>query len=251
MARVLLVHWNEDEAKERSVRLSKAGVEVAGIAWTGGGVTKALKRCAPVGAIVISLERLPSYGRIIGEFLRQTKSARSLPLIYIECPDPGKVEKVKASLPDAQFTNWKGIAAAVKKAKPVESPLVPGWSIASGKLVRDKLGIKENMRIGRHGAPDEFEELLGDLPEGVTFIDRGKADLWFWFVRSAEELINEIDFMSLRSPLWICWAKGLGELKQPLIRETAKAASMVDYKICSINKTWSGMLFRIKEKRTR
>ncbi len=251
MDRVLLVHWNEAEAKERAGLLSKAGVEVAGMAWSGGEVMKTLKKCSPVDAIIISLERLPSHGRVVGAFLRQTKSTRSLPLIYVECPDPEKLAKVKAALPDAQFTNWKGVAGVVKKAKPLEAPLVPGWSIASSKLVRDKLGIKENMRIGKHGAPDEFEELLGDLPDGVTFIERGKADLWFWFVRSAEELINEIDFMSLRSPIWICWTKGVGELKQPLIRETAKAVGMVDYKICSINKIWSGMLFRVKEKRTR
>lgn len=251
MARVLLVHWNEVEAKERAGRLNNAGVDVAGIAWSGGDVMKTLRKCSPVDAIIISLERLPSHGRVVGVFLRETKSTRSLPLIFVECPDTEKVAKVKATLPDAQFTSWKSVAAVVKRAEPVEAPLVPRLGIASSKLVRDKLGIKENMHIGKQGAPDEFEELLGDLPEGVTFVERGKADLWFWFVRSAEELINEIDFMSLRSPIWICWAKGVDELKQPLIREAAKAAGMVDYKICSISKTWSGMLFRVKEKRTR
>ena len=137
MDRVLLLHWNEAEAKERAGLLSKAGVEIAGLVWSGGEVMKTLKKCAPVDAIVISLERVPSHGRVVGAYLRQTKSTSSLPLIYIECPDAEKVAKVKAALPDAQFTTWKGVAGLVKKAMPVESPLVPGWSIASGKLVRD------------------------------------------------------------------------------------------------------------------
>lgn len=249
MACVLLIHWNEAETYEMAGRLRNCDVDVAGEVWTGGALRKALKQ--PVDAILISLERLPSHGVEVGKFLRQSKSTRNIPLIFIVGPNPDKAKKAKQTLPDAVFTPWRDVLSAIKQAKPLEAPLVPGWSIASGKLLRDKLGIKARMRIGKQGAPDEFEELLGDLPDGVTFVERGKADLWFWFVRSAEELINEIDFMSLRSPLWICWAKGLGELKQPLIRETAKAAGMVDYKICSINKTWSGMLFRLKEKRTR
>lgn len=244
-----MVHWNEKEAYEMSGRLRNCDIDVAGEVWSGGALRKALKE--PVDAVLISLERRPAQGAEVGKFLRQSKSTRNIPLIFIVGPNPDRAWKAKQAMPDAIFTPWRDVLSAIKQAKPLDAPIVPGWSIASDKPLLGKLGIKENMRIGKHGAPDEFEELLGDLPEGGRFVERGKADLWFWFVRSAEELINEIDFMSLRSPIWICWAKGVGELKQPLIRETAKAVGMVDYRICSISKTWSGMLFRVKEKRTR
>jgi len=38
-------------------------------------------------------------------------------------------------------------------------------------------------------------------------------------------------------------------LGQPVVREAGIAAGMVDFKICSIDKTWSGLRFTLKKKR--
>jgi hypothetical protein len=45
-----------------------------------------------------------------------------------------------------------------------------------------------------------------------------------------------------RTKLWILWRKGSG-VTQPFLRESAAAVGLVDYKICSVDGTWSAMLF--------
>jgi hypothetical protein len=47
--------------------------------------------------------------------------------------------------------------------------------------------------------------------------------------------------------LWIVWPKKTSNLKanltQQIVREAGLAAGLVDYKICAIDATWSGLLF--------
>ena len=47
--------------------------------------------------------------------------------------------------------------------------------------------------------------------------------------------------------VWIAWpnkASGIAsDLSEPHVRRTGLAAGLVDYKICAIDKTWSGLLF--------
>ena len=47
--------------------------------------------------------------------------------------------------------------------------------------------------------------------------------------------------------MWIAWQKaasGLAtDLTQRAVRELGLAAGLVDYKVCSIDRTWSGLLF--------
>jgi len=47
--------------------------------------------------------------------------------------------------------------------------------------------------------------------------------------------------------LWIIWPKKgsalEGDLTQAAVRERGLAAGMVDYKICAVDETWSGLLF--------
>jgi hypothetical protein len=52
---------------------------------------------------------------------------------------------------------------------------------------------------------------------------------------------------------WIAWPKGgsatHGNLTQQVVRAKALAAGLVDYKICSIDSTWSALLFRARASR--
>jgi hypothetical protein len=71
-----------------------------------------------------------------------------------------------------------------------------------------------------------------------------------WFVRSREALeqgIAEQVARTAHAPLWIAWpkkaSKVLTDLSQQIVRETGLAAGLVDYKICSIDKVWSALLF--------
>lgn len=47
--------------------------------------------------------------------------------------------------------------------------------------------------------------------------------------------------------LWIAWPKKASgvasDLTQTVVRKFGLDAGLVDYKICSIDKTWSGLLF--------
>jgi len=55
-----------------------------------------------------------------------------------------------------------------------------------------------------------------------------------------------------KSKLWILWRKQTARQRdsgvtQPFIRESALGVGLVDYKICSVNEDWSGLLFTWKK----
>jgi hypothetical protein len=51
-----------------------------------------------------------------------------------------------------------------------------------------------------------------------------------------------------KSRLWVVYPKGkTSPLTQFTVREEAKAVGLVDYKICSVNDTWTAMLFTVKK----
>jgi hypothetical protein len=121
-----------------------------------------------------------------------------------------------------------------------------------GRPLAGKLGIKVGTTVALVGAPPAFRETLGDLPEGVQVqedIER-PTDLILWFLRSRDELHRGIEAMSVRlgqGRLWIAWPKkasgAVTDLRQQDVREAGLAAGLVDYKIVSIDATWSGLLF--------
>ena len=49
------------------------------------------------------------------------------------------------------------------------------------------------------------------------------------------------------APLWIAWPKKSSamesDLSQQIVREAGLAAGLVDFKICAIDETWSGLKF--------
>ena len=98
---------------------------------------------------------------------------------------------------------------------------------------------------------------MGELPENVVLRDgvRGKSNLTLWFAKSRRELEERMQHMrrfSKNAGLWIIWPKQTSkiptDLAQPLVREAGLAAGMVDFKICSIDETWSGLRFSLKAK---
>src|SRR6185503_10834025 len=122
----------------------------------------------------------------------------------------------------------------------------------SGTPLPRKLGIKPGSRVALIGAPEDFRATLGELPEAARLFDRTPAsfDLALWFVRSKRELERGIDRMAarlVRGSMWICWPKkasGLGaDLSENDVRDAGLAVGLVDYKICAVDATWSGLLF--------
>ena len=86
--------------------------------------------------------------------------------------------------------------------------------------------------------------------------EKDACDVVLWFVRSRRELEGGVGRMGERlgdGRLWIIWPKKASgvvtDVTQQLVREAGLAAGLVDYKVCSVDATWSGLLFvRRKEK---
>jgi hypothetical protein len=228
--RVRLVHWNEAESRERAGALRAAGYVVDRSPVD----REALKALAarPPDAIVIDLTRAPSQGRDLGLFLRKQKSTRGIPLVF------------------------KAVTA-----KPT-APVVPNstFDAYAGTPLLKKLGVKEGTVVALVGAPDGFEKALGTLPDDAVVRRgaRGRPDLAIWFVRSRKELEGRVERMKAfgwRHALWIVWPKkasGIAsDVSQKVVRETGLGAGIVDYKVCSVDETWSGLKFARRKANSR
>jgi hypothetical protein len=256
MALIFVVHWNRPEANELVKCLQDAGHRVRLEDWH-------VLRHEPADAVIISLDRSPARGRVVGVYLRQLKRTRHLPLVYLGGA-PEKVERIRRSLPDAYYAGVADAVAAVEKAlreTPLmqAAPVVPKGMIDYQSPLTKKLSIKEGMRVAAIGAPPEFEEILGDLPEGAQVVARmAGADLVIWFVRSVQELEAGLDTFSLRTApgrLWVAWPKkatkgapprarsrAQSDLTQNLVRDLIAPRGLGMAKICSIDSTWTAML---------
>ena len=254
MARLRLIHWNDDEGQARAKTLRSLGHSVAFQVPAHGGDLKQYGS-RPPDAFVIDLDRLPSHGREVGNALRGQKSTRLTPLVFVG-GKPDKVEKVKALLPDAVFSSWRGIKGAVGRAlkNPPTSPVVPGAMAGySGTPLPKKLGIKADSTLMLLGAPADFEATLGTLPGGVRVKRRAgsAADVALLFAKRRADLEKRLPgavrAVEDGGRLWLAWPKKASgvatDLTQADIRRLGMATGMVDFKICAVDDTWSGLCF--------
>jgi CheY-like chemotaxis protein len=253
MAKVRLIHWNGPEGRERKLRLASMGHHADFDDVDGPGLTRVLRSSAP-DAFLIDLSRLPSHGREVAMWLRSTKSTRHVPIVFVD-GDPAKVSKIKQLLPDATYTSWSRLGPSLPKAvaRPTAKPMVPPSSIYSGKPAVDKLGVKARMRVCLVNAPPGFADSLVPKPAGVTYTARAAAecDLFLVFVRSRRELAVQLTQRLTditRQTVWFAWPKKASGVKTDLdgnvVRESGLAAGWVDFKICAIDDTWSGLAFK-------
>ena len=253
MANLRLIHWNGPEGRERKLRLAALGHHADFDDVDGPGLTRVLKASTP-DAFLIDLSRLPSHGREVAMWLRSTKSTRQVPIVFVD-GDPAKVAKLKQLLPDATYTSWARLATVLPKAlaRRVANPVVPPSSIYSGKPALEKLGVKSGMRVCLLNAPPGFADSLQPKPAGVEYTARPSADcdLFVVFVRSRRELAVPLAKLLTdisRQTVWFAWPKKASGVKTDLdgnvVRESGLAAGWVDFKICSIDETWSGLAFK-------
>jgi len=261
MEHIRLIHWDKAEAEARAEQLHGEGFEVNAETFDGPPALRSLRENPPV-AVVIDLSRSPSMGRDVGVALRFYKNTRHIPLVFVE-GDPEKVAWIKELLPDAVYTTWGRIRGSLKTAmtNPPPEPvamrsLLEGYS---GTPLPKKLGIKANTVITLINAPQGFEETLGQLPEGVTIRKQGQdpSDLVVWFIGSRRDLENRIEtittLMADKGGMWIAWPKKasgvVSDLSQKDVREIGFSKGLVDYKVCSMDATWSGLLFSRRKSR--
>lgn len=252
--RLCLIVWNEKERQERISNLSLEGNEVLGGIIAGPQFTKTLETAKP-DAVVIDLSRLPSQGRDLAVMIRARAGTRQIPIVFVEGAEE-KVAAIRGLLPDAEFTTWAELTPALTRVVDSNEKVFLSQSSVfaaySQKPLAAKLGIKPGHRVCLIG---ETDDLLGDpknLPAMVEISNDilDDADLYLLCLRSKTELSSKlalITTMVKKSPTWVGWPKKTANIKsdlnQSIVREQCMAVGMVDYKICSINETWSALLF--------
>jgi CheY-like chemotaxis protein len=256
--RVRLVSWKPERAREIAADLEAGGFEVD----HGAVDNAALKALAasPPDAVVIDLGRLPAQGRDFGIMIRTRASTRSVPVVFVD-GTAEKIARTKEHLPDAVYTDRSNLSFALAKAitNPPADPVVPASNLAgySGTPLPKKLGIKQGSTVALVEAPDDFPKTLERLPAAVTLTQQAipDADVTLWFVHSLEELSRGIESMAHIAGggrLWICWPKKASDMAtdvtQNEVRARGLATGIVDFKICAVDATWSGLCFTRRKK---
>jgi hypothetical protein len=254
MKTVRLVHFDQDEGLERRKQLEALGFDAAfdfdeGLLL----VTKLIKATLP-DAVVIDLSRVPSHGRAVAHSVREAKYSRHVPLVFVD-GEPDKVKRTKQLIPDAVYTTWGRIKTALPKAiaRPPKNPIAPDHNLAWGTPLVAKLGIKPGFKVALLASPKGFAGTLTPLPAKVTFTARPDAsvDLFMAFAKSTHELqahLLTLRGFTGRQTLWLVWPKKASGVKTDLdgnvVRNSGLAAGWVDFKVCSVDATWSGLAFK-------
>ena len=255
MKTVRLIHFNEDEGLERRKQLEAFGFDAAFDFGDGLFMARHIK-ASPPDAVVIDLSRVPSHGREVAQSVRGTKATRHIPIVFVD-GEPEKVEKTRQFIPDATFTTWGRIKTTLPKAiaTPVKNPVVPDHN-AWGKPTVAKLGVKPGFKVALLGSPKGFADALKPWPAKVTFTARPEADadIYICFAKSSPELQAHLlaTREAARQTLWLAWPKKASGMRSDLdgniVRETGLRAGWVDFKVCALDATWSGLAFKKRRK---
>jgi hypothetical protein len=129
----------------------------------------------------------------------------------------------------------------------------PGYG---GPLVK-KLGFKPGFTVAYVNAPDDFDGLLGELPDDVTVRRqlRGPLDLIVCFVTARRDLERRLPKLraALRPAgmLWIAWPKRASgvptDMTEDVVRDVALPTGLVDTKVAAISDVWSGLRLVIRK----
>ncbi|HBY63698.1 MAG TPA: hypothetical protein DEH78_28065 [Solibacterales bacterium] len=250
MKRIGLFHWRPAEAAARVEALERLGYKVDLCSADPQGSLRKL-RAAPPQAVVVDLSRLPSHGRAVAFMLRQSPRTRALPLVFAGGP-PDKVARVRSEFPDAAFCEWDAIAKALRSAAPGHLVPTSASGFDSAKPLARKLGVKDGATIGLVDAPDGFEGVF----ESCAGVDVRRdavagCKIVVAFVSSqalleylAPRIVPQLDTGAI---LWIAYPKKAGKARSDLsmaaVRAFLLAFDWVDFKVCSIDGTWTGMGF--------
>lgn len=132
---------------------------------------------------------------------------------------------------------------------------------SSTPLVK-KLGFKRGIRMLLIHPPENYELLLGDIPERVIEVcppgelvtlplEAREEQLVHFFTTSLAELDPTFPrlkaILSSNGSLWISWPKRASgvqtDLNENIVREIGLKIGLVDVKICAVDEIWSGLKF--------
>ena len=121
----------------------------------------------------------------------------------------------------------------------------------SGKPIVQKLGIKPGFCIFVDGLAIAYDDIVGELPDGVRIARTAKPPLDMVHVFAAEAKGLAAKLRSYRKAIapdgmiWASWPKKASgvatDVTEALVRETALASGLVDIKICAVSDVWSGL----------
>jgi hypothetical protein len=127
----------------------------------------------------------------------------------------------------------------------------------SGTPLVGKLGFKPGMRAYYANAPDAFDALVGELPDGVRVVRRPGADLdlAMLFVTQRSALARGLATLqpALRPAgmIWVAWPKRASkvptDVTEDVVREVALPRGLVDVKVCAIDEIWSGLKLVVRK----
>lgn len=254
MARLHLVHWDPAEGRRHQRALEALGHEVTYLGEVTGPALGRVLRAGSAEIVVLDLSRRPSHGREIAMALRSRKATRHTPLLFVG-GDPGKVAAIRTLLPDATYTTWGRMKTAIPKAirAAPAAPIVPPDALYAGRTLAQKLGIAGGERVAAIGAPRDFATTLGPLPARarLTAAFAAGVDRIVWFLRSQAELrlaLGRLTATLGSQVVWLVWPKKTSgvatDLDGNLVRGAGLAAGLVDFKICSVDATWSALAFK-------
>lgn len=125
-------------------------------------------------------------------------------------------------------------------------------------LVR-KLGIKPGDRILLIKAPTHYLELLGELPQNVSVINKkseGNLPFIHLFAKNSRDLIEQFptakELLAKDGMLWVSWIKKSSKMETDIsesdVRRLGLDLGLVDVKICAVDEDWSGLKFMYRKK---
>ena len=252
--RVHLVSWDPVDARAHLRALDRLGHTATWLDGTTGTPLMRALRASDADLFLIDLGRRPSHGREVAMGLRSSPATRRRPLVFAG-GDDAATARMRGLLPDATYTTWGRLKTALPKALKAApaAPVVPPDRLFSGRTLAQKLGIAADERVAVVGAPPGFAELLGPLPGGARLTARADTacDRLIWFVRSAPELrtaLGRIAALVTTQVAWLAWPKATSGVKSGVngndVRTAGPVVGLVDFKICSIDPTWSGLAFK-------
>ena len=131
----------------------------------------------------------------------------------------------------------------------------------SGTPLVKKLGIKDNFRVRLIHSPENYFDLLGELPSDVKFLQRKSKEVDFIHLFAKDIKTFEKSFFKIKEEIkkdgmiWVSWYKKASkittDMSEDVIRNTALANGLVDVKVCAVDEKWSGLkIVWRKENRT-
>lgn len=131
---------------------------------------------------------------------------------------------------------------------------MPGYS---GTPLVKKLGIAPDARVLAIYPPDDYRSLLGDLPDGVSFIAHvaDSPSLVHVFTTRRPDLESRLvalrDTIPPATPVWVSWPKKASkvptDITEDVIRAVALPLGFVDVKVCAVSDVWSGLKLVVRK----